>query len=223
MNCPSCGTQLLEGASFCARCGRPALPVNAPAQSGLWFQNYYRIRKKVVAIANQYWIEDSQQRVLGYSRQKMIRIKENIPVFLDDSMRQEIFRIQQDQVVDAWGTFSVVDSSTGGLIGKIRREALSSAYYKDKYVLIDHMGNNVGSLSERAGRGLARKYMPGGGLVPEKIVMEFFGQEVGEIKQQFKVIGDIWEADCTRIPPQFDRRTLIAAMLLMGMIERDRK
>jgi hypothetical protein len=65
--------------------------------------------------------------------------------------------------------------------------------------------------------------MPGGGLVPEKIVMEFFGQEVGEIKQQFKVIGDIWEADCTRIPPQFDRRTLIAAMLLMGMIERDRK
>jgi len=60
-------------------------------------------------------------------------------------------------------------------------------------------------------------------LVPEKVVVEFFGQEVAEIKQQFKIIGDIWEVDCSRVPLQFDRRTLLASMLLMGMIERDRK
>ena len=47
--------------------------------------------------------------------------------------------------------------------------------------------------------------------------------EVAEIKQQFKIIGDIWEVDCSRVPPQFDRRTLLAAMLLMGIIERDEK
>jgi hypothetical protein len=46
---------------------------------------------------------------------------------------------------------------------------------------------------------------------------------VAEIKQQFKIIGDIWEVDCSRIPQSFDRRTLISCMLLMGMIERDRK
>ena len=68
-----------------------------------------------------------------------------------------------------------------------------------------------------------RKYMPGGAIVPEELVVEFYGQPVAEIKQRFKVIGDIWEVDCTRLPPDFDRRTLIACMLLMGMIERDRK
>jgi uncharacterized protein YxjI len=223
MNCPSCGTQLIEGAAFCARCGRPALPTNAPTQSGLWFQNYYRIRKKVIAIANQYWIEDRNERVLGFARQKIIRIKEHIPVFSDDSMSQEIFRIQQDQVIDMWGTFSVVDTATGACVGKVRREALSSGVYKDQYALIDHMGSQVGKVSEKAARGLARKYMPGGNLVPEKVFVEFYGQEVAEIKQHFKIIGDIWEVDCSRVPPGFDRRTLIATMLLMGMIERDRK
>jgi hypothetical protein len=194
-----------------------------PAQSGTWYQNYYRIRKKVIAIANQYWIEDANERVLGFARQKIIRIKESIPIFSDDSMKQEVFRIQQDQVVDMWGTFSVVDSATGACVGKIRRDALSSGVYKDQYMLIDHMGNQVGRVAERAGRGLARKFMPGGNLVPEKVIVEFYGQEVAEIKQQFKIIGDIWEVDCSRVPAQFDRRTLVASMLLMGMIERDRK
>jgi len=214
---------MVEGASFCARCGRPLLASPTPAMSGLWYQNYYRIRKKVIAIANQYWIEDANERVLGFARQKIIRIKENIPIFADDSMKQEIFRIQQDQVMDMWGTFSVVDSATGAVVGKVRREALSSGVYKDQYQLLDHTGRPVGRVAERAGRGLARKYLPGGNLVPEKVIVEFFGQEVAEIKQQFKIIGDIWEVDCSRVPPQFDRRTLLASMLLMGMIERDRK
>jgi hypothetical protein len=65
--------------------------------------------------------------------------------------------------------------------------------------------------------------MPGGGLVPEQVVVEFNGREVAEIKQQFKVIGDSWEVDCSRLPANFDRRTLIACMIMMGMVERDRK
>jgi hypothetical protein len=78
-------------------------------------------------------------------------------------------------------------------------------------------------VAERGKRGLARKLLPGGSLVPEQLVVEFYGQPVAEIKQQFKIIGDIWEVDCTRLPPQFDRRVLLSAVLLMGMIERDRK
>ena len=214
---------MVEGASFCARCGRPLLASQTPAMSGLWYQNYYRIRKKVIAIANQYWIEDANERVLGFARQKIIRIKENIPIFADDSMKQENFRIQQDQVMDMWGTFSVVDTATGACVGKVRREALSSGVYKDQYQLLDRTGRQVGRVAERAGRGLARKYLPGGNLVPEHVVVEFYGREVAEIKQQFKIIGDIWEVDCSRVPREFDRRTLLASMLLMGMIERDRK
>ncbi|HEX9909186.1 MAG TPA: zinc ribbon domain-containing protein [Thermoplasmata archaeon] len=227
-NCPSCGTQIVEGGVFCSKCGARVDAQGVPrpagsALSGIWYQNFYRIRKKVIAIANQYWIEDAQGRQLGFSRQKIIRIKENIRIFTDDSMTSEIFRIQQEQIMDMWGTFAVLDSATNACVGKLRRQAISSGVFVDEYLLLDANGQMVGRVAERGGRGLARKYLPGGSLVPEQLVVEFHGQQVAEIKQQFKIIGDIWEVDCSRIPPQFDRRTLISAMLLMGMIERDRK
>ena len=222
-NCPSCGAQLSAESSFCSLCGRPVLSAQAKTSSPLWSQNFYRIRKKVIAIANQYWIEDANSNAIGFARQKIIRIKENIPVFADDSMTQEIFRIQQEQVMDMWGTFAVVDSLTGACIGKVRRDAIKSGFYADQYFLLDQNGRQMGRVSERGGRGLARRLVPGGNLIPEKVFVEFYGQEVAEIKQQFKIIGDIWEVDCSRIPLQLDRRVLLSSMLLMGMIERDRK
>ncbi|HEX7392808.1 MAG TPA: zinc ribbon domain-containing protein [Thermoplasmata archaeon] len=227
-NCPSCGAQMVDGGMFCSKCGAKVEAQAIPRPPGtalnpIWYGSHYRIRKKVIAIANQYWIEDGQKNNLGFSRQKIIRIKENIRVFSDDSMTTEVFRIQQEQIMDMWGTFAVVDSATNAVVGKLRRQALSSGYYKDEYLLLDVNGGQVGRVAERAGRGLARKYLPGGSIVPEQLVVEFYGQPVAEIKQQFKVIGDSWEVDCSRVPPQFDRRTLISAMLLMGMIERDRK
>jgi len=219
---------MVDGGTFCSRCGARVDVQGTPPPAGtahlaIWYGNYYRIRKKVIAIANQYWIEDGQGNSLGFSRQKIIRIKESIRIFSDDSMTTELFRIQQEQIMDMWGTFAVVDTATNAVVGKLRRQALSSGYYKDEYLLLDANGGQVGRVAERAGRGLARKYLPGGSLVPEQLVVEFYGQPVAEIKQQFKIIGDTWEVDCSRLPPQFDRRTLISAMLLMGMIERDRK
>ncbi len=227
-NCPSCGKPIIEGGAFCANCGaRTSAGVAPPpvgsASSPIWYQNFYRIRKKVIAITNQYWIEDARGANLGYSKQKLLAIRENIKIFADDSMTNELFRVQQEQVMDMWGTFAIVDSATGACVGKIRRQALKSGFFKDEYLLLDAYGQSVGRVAERSGRGLARKYVPFGNLVPEQLVVEFNGQQVAEIKQQFKVIGDIWEVDCSRIPPTFDRRTLLGAMLIMGMIERDRK
>ena len=201
----------------------PRIAGPIPASQNIWYQNFYKVRKKVVAIADQYWIEDGRGTQLGYSRQKLLRIREDIRVFSDDSMSQEIFRIKQENIADAWGTFAVLDTATGACVGKLRRKALKSGLFADEYFILDPMGNQVGRVAERAGRATIRRWMPAGGLVPEQVVVEFLGREVAEIKQQFKIIGDIWEVDCSRVPPQFDRRTLLASMLLMGMIERDRK
>ncbi len=225
--CPSCGAETPEGTSFCAKCGaRLNLPrISSPvagAQS-LWYQNFYRIRKKVVAIANQYWIEDVSGRQLGYSRQKILRIKEDIRIFADDSMTQEVFRIKQENIGDAWGTFDIIDSATEMVVGKLRRKALKSGLFADEYFILDPMNNQIGRVAERAGRATARRWLPGGDLVPEHVAVEFNGREVTEIKQQFKIIGDTWEVDCSAVPANFDRRTLLSVMLMMGMIERDRK
>lgn len=190
--------------------------------TSLWYQNNYRIRKKVLAFTNQYWIEDGGGKVVGYTKQKMLRVKEDIRIFSDASMNGELFRIQQEQVLDMWGNFAIVDSPTNAVVGRIRRSAMSGIA-ADEYLLFDAAGQQIGRVFENAGRGLARKYIPGGDLVPEKVCVEFLGRPVGEIKQAFRLVGDEWSVDCSNIPPQFDRRTLLGAVILMGMIERDRK
>jgi uncharacterized protein YxjI len=191
-------------------------------QSNIWYQNYYRIRKKVLALTDQYWIEDHQGKTLGYSKQKFLKLKEDIRIYSDESMSNELFKIHQEQIVDAWGTFAVIDSATNVCIGKIKRQVWSELAV-DEYLILDPNGQQIGRIAETSKRGLARKYLPGGGLVPERVYVESYGQEIAEIKQQFKIVGDAWEIDCCRVPPQFDRRMLLASMIMMGMVERSRK
>ena len=202
---------------------RASAPAATQAVPSLWTQNFYRIRKKVLALTGQYWIEDHAGTQLGYSKQKLLRFKEDIRVYADDSMTRELFQIRQTQILDIWGTFAIVDSATNAILGYVRRRALTSSFIADEWEMRDPYNNLVGEIKESTGRGLARKYLPGGGLIPEKLTMTLGGQPVAYINQQFKIIGDIWEIQCQNLPATFDRRVFLGGVILMGMIERARK
>jgi uncharacterized protein YxjI len=194
--------------------------MQAPQPGNIWGQDYYRIRKKVLAIANQYWIEDRAGNQLGYSKQKLLKLKEDIRIFSDDTMQFELFAIKQTQIIDAWGHFAIIDSQTGQQIGGFKRKALMSGLLRDEYEMVDPSGQTCGKLAESSGMGFLRKIIP---LIPETLTLEWYGQPIAEIKQKFKIIGDIWEVECHGVPPNFDRRVLLGAIILMGMVERDRK
>ncbi len=200
-----------------------AVAAEAKPVPALWTRNSYRIRKKVLALTGQYWIEDQAGNQLGYSKQKLLRLKEDIRVYADETMAQELFQIRQTQILDIWGTFAIVDSPTNAILGYVRRRALTSSFVADEWEMRDAYNNLVGEIKESTGRGLARKYIPGGGLIPEKLTMTLGGQPIATINQQFKIIGDIWEIQCLNVPPTFDRRVFLGGVLLMGMIERARK
>ncbi len=214
-----------DGSSFCGVCG---IKLDMPVQNsqmpnvdmGMWYQNFYRIRRKVLTVGNRYYIEDQQGRLLGFSKQKLMRIKDDIRVYSDENMGLELFRIMQENIVDDWGTWAVIDSRTNTCVGKMRRSYLSN-FAEDEYALLDPYNQQIGRVVEPTGRGLMRKYLPGGGLVTQQVKVEYYGRLVAYIQQQFKIIGDTWEVDCQYLPPQFDRRTLLTAMLLMGMVERE--
>ena len=191
--------------------------------SMIWFQNVYRIRKKVWTIGNKYWIEDASRKIVGFSKQKILKFKEDIRIYTDENMDKEIFKIQQQQILDIWGTFAVIDSQTNATLGYIKRKALMSTFAWDEWDVYDASNQLIGGIHESQGLGLLRKYLPGGALIPEKMTMKINDIPVAEINQQFKIIGDIWELNCIQIPQTLDRRVLLSGILLMGMIERSRK
>jgi hypothetical protein len=199
-----------------------AAPTQAQAQaqvSNLWNQNAYRIRRKVLALAQQYFVEDPQGRQIGYSKQAMFKLKEDIRVYANEQMAHELFRIQQTNWSDAWGQFAIVDSASGQPVGHVRRKAIASMV-RSEWELFNSASQLVGGIYEKTGRALARRFVPMGALIPAKLDVTLQGQTVATINQQFKVIGDLWDIDAKRFPPQADRRVLVSCAILMGMIER---
>ena len=189
----------------------------------IWNRDFYRVRKKVLTIGNKYWIEDEDGNVIGFTKQKLLKLKEDVRVYTDESMSQEVFRIQQEQIMDVWGKFAVIDSASDRILGYIKRKALKSGFLWDEWEIYDANENLIGRVEESKGLGLVRKYVPGGALVPEKMKVKLDGREVAEINQKFKIIGDIWELRCKDLPEDFDRRVLLAGLILMAMIERRTK
>ncbi|MFQ6107338.1 MAG: hypothetical protein ACE5QF_07115 [Thermoplasmata archaeon] len=230
--CPTCTGQLTwvkkYGRWYCYKCKKYVQPTPgqeqvAPSSAPIWYQNAYRIKKKVLTVGNKYWIEDVRGNVLGFSKQKLFKLKEDIRVYSDESMKQELFSIKQEQILDVWATFAVVDSQTNSTLGFIKRKALASMFVRDEWEIYDANDRLIGGIYEEKGRGLARKYVPGGSLIPEKMTFKLNNVPVAEINQKFKIIGDIWDLKCANVPRDFDRRVLLACLLLMGMIERGRK
>lgn len=189
----------------------------------LWYQNHYIIKRKALRIVDQYYIEDQSGSKLAYSKQKFWKIKDDIRIYTDESMSQELFRISQAQIIDYWGKFDVIDSTTNIFLGYFRRKGMMSTFVSDEWEIYNIHNQMVGRLIEGTGRGLARKYIPFGKLIPEKITMELNGKPVVQINQRFKAIGDIWDINVHSLPQNFDRRVLLAGVLLMGMMERQRK
>ena len=173
----------------------------------------------MASIATKYFIEDGQGNMLAFTKQKMMKLKEDIRIYTDKKMGQELFQIRQTQIVDTWGNYAVVDTASNICVGNIKRSA-GRSMVASEYLLLDAQGQQIGRIFEEAGKGALRRFMPGGGLIPQKVLLEFGGQVCGEIKQKFKMVGDIWEVDASCVPPNLDRRVLIGAMLMMAMIER---
>lgn len=92
----------------------------------------------------------------------------------------------------------------------------------DEWEIYDRNHQLIKRLAERTGRGLSRKYVSGGKLIPENVTMELDGKPVVQINQQFKIVGDIWVVQCHSLLDQFDRRVFLASVLLMAMIERQK-
>lgn len=233
--CPVCGANMSYveqyGQWYCHNCRQYHQPVqqySGPqpteyASGGIWYQNFYRVRKKVLTIGNKYWIEDYEGRILGFSKQKLLKLKEDIRIYTDETMQKELFAIKQQQIMDIWGTFAVIDSKTDAILGYIKRKALKSTFAWDEWDVYDPQDQLIGGIHESATSGLLRKYLPGGSLIPEKMTLKLRGVPVAEINQKFKVIGDIWELKCINVPSRFDRRVMIGGLLLMAMVERTHK
>lgn len=104
---------------------------------------------KKLAIASQIYIRDANGALLGYVKQKLFKLKEDINVFADESQMQIRFNIKADRVIDFSARYNFTDGS-GRSIGSIKRQGMRSIW-KAHYEVSDANGNPAFNINEENG------------------------------------------------------------------------
>lgn len=104
---------------------------------------------KLLALASQIYIRDANGQMLGYVKQKLLKLKEDINVFADESQTQHLFNIKADRILDFSANYRFT-SANGQPIGSIRRRGMRSIF-RANYEISDAAGNQVMSINEENG------------------------------------------------------------------------
>lgn len=103
---------------------------------------------KLLALASQIRITDSSGQMLGYVKQKMFKLKEDIRVFTDDTQTNQIFGIKADRILDFSAKYNFTDRN-GTPLGSIRRKGMRSIW-KAHYEICDERDNLVMEIHEES-------------------------------------------------------------------------
>jgi uncharacterized protein YxjI len=101
---------------------------------------------KLLALASQIYIRDASGNLLGYVKQKLLKLKEDINVFADESQTRVLYNIKADRVIDFSARYTFRDAA-GNVVGSIKRRGMRSIW-KANYEISDASDNQVFSISE---------------------------------------------------------------------------
>lgn len=104
---------------------------------------------KLLAIASQIYIRDASGNLLGYVKQKLFKLKEDINVFADEQQTQLLFNIKADRVLDFSAKYNFTDAR-GALLGSIKRKGMRSIF-KASYEIADQRDIQVMKINEENG------------------------------------------------------------------------
>jgi uncharacterized protein YxjI len=192
-----------------------------PAMANAAFQqNEYLVRRKILALVGaKFYIHDQQGNVIGFSKQKAFKLKEDIRIFTDEQMTHELISIKARKVLDISSAYDVVDSATQQRIGVLKRKGIKSAFLRDEWTVMDANESPIGLIKEDSTLlALIRRHVTN--LVPQTYDFELGGQMVGKAKQNFNLFAPKMNCDFSfDTGKKLDRRLALSAVILLMAIE----
>lgn len=188
---------------------------------GIWDENKYVIKQKVLTIGRKYYLENGSGQSIGFCKQKMFKWKEDIRVYTGEDMTKELLTIKQEQILDFSGTFLVTDITTGEKVGYVGRKGLKSII-RDTWKIFDTNRAEIGTVEEEGGIiAVARRFVDWLKFVPKKYYFNHEGKQFALASQKFQLIGDTWTVN---IEPSntVDKRLIVTAALMMDIVEQQR-
>ena len=101
---------------------------------------------KLLALASQIYVRDAGGNTVGYVKQKLLKLKEDINVFADENQTQLLFNIKADRVIDFSAQYNFTDSR-GVFLGSIKRQGMRSLW-RTHYQIFDANNRQVLEINE---------------------------------------------------------------------------
>jgi hypothetical protein len=188
----------------------------------LYLHDTFVARRQVFKIfGGAFHIYADDGRLLAYSRQKAFRLREDIRVYADTAMAQELLHIQADRIIDWSAAYQVYDGQTGEHYGTLRRKGWKSMF-RDHWEILDDAGTIRGRVVEESGNwAFLRRMIDWAALLfPQTYLIEIGDEAVGVMRQQFNPFVHRFSVDLTHDAEGLLPRPLaVAAVVLLLAIE----
>lgn len=185
---------------------------------------------KLLAIASQIYIRDANGQLIGYVKQKLLKLKEDINVFADEQQIQHLYRIKADRIIDFSAKYNFTDAQ-GRSLGSIRRKGMRSIF-KAHYMIFDENENQTMEIHEESGwikvvdsllgevpiLGMFTGYF----FNPSYIVSRMDGSKLARLKKQPAFMEGVFEIEPLMPIPAEDEAELLLSVLTMTLLERNR-
>jgi hypothetical protein len=184
---------------------------------------------KIVTIGTRIKIKDSAGRQVAYVRKQKFKLKENVGVYSDEAQSSLLFRMKADRMLDFSARYAI-SGPDGHPIGAVGRRGMKSLW-SSAYVLDDSYGTEAGSIREenpwtKVLDGVMESVPLGdalGGLFFNPAYLaELYGKDVLRIQKQPSVLESSFRIDKLADFSDEEEDLLLAGIIMMVLLERDR-
>jgi hypothetical protein len=179
----------------------------------------YLIRRKVFTfLGAKFHVYDSGGQVIGFSRQKAFKLREDIRVYSDETEQEERLLIKARQILDFSAAYDVVDAKSGSKVGALCRKGFASIF-RDRWEFLDASDRPIGLIEEDSMFfALVRRFLTN--LLPQSYRAMAGETEVAQYHQNFnpfvfKLRVELEPGARERIDP----RLVLAGGILLAAIE----
>ncbi|WP_138493818.1 hypothetical protein [Paenibacillus pinistramenti] len=183
----------------------------------LFSRTKYVIRKKIFSLlGTKYHISDESGQLVLYSEMKAFKLKEDIRLYNDESMSQELLWIQARKIIDFSATYDVRDSATGEWIGALRRRGFKSIL-KDEWILLGTGDKELGRIKENSSfLALLRRFIH---IIPQRYHVDIAGHKHPAFTQNINPLVTKVLCDFSGLHQSLDPRLCLAAGILLCSME----
>ncbi len=185
---------------------------------------------KISTLSNDFVATDFGGKTIAYVRQKMLKLKEDIQVYSDDTKTQINYNIKADKWLDFSAAYSFYDAQ-GIAIGKIARKGWRSLW-KAEYEIIDQNDQKQYTVNEENGwvkvmDGLIGQipiinFFTGYFFNPSYLVTDIRGKEIVRMKKQASFFGRNFELIKLGTMDSDDDDRIMLGLMMMVLLERTR-